>query len=50
MSVVRYVLLVTSNTGYEALGFNLLLASALLFAAYGYINKLWVFLALQFFI
>jgi len=44
-----YALLIASNTGNEILGFSLLLLSALLFAAWGYIDKRWAFLALQFF-
>jgi len=44
-----YALLIASNTGNEILGFTLLLLSALLFAAWGCIDKRWAFLALQFF-
>jgi len=44
-----YALLIASNTGNEVLGFSLLLISALLFAAWGYIDKRWAFLLLQFF-
>ena len=44
-----YALLIASNTGNEILGFTLLLISALLFAAWGFIDKRWAFLALQFF-
>jgi len=44
-----YALLIASNTGNEVLGFALLLISALLFAAWGFIDKRWAFLALQFF-
>jgi len=47
-----YALLIASNTGNEILGFTLLLLSALLFAAWGCIDKrwaFWAFLALQFF-
>ncbi len=44
-----YAVLIASNTGNEVLGFSLLLLSALLFAAWGYIDKRWAFLALQFF-
>ncbi|WP_039017611.1 hypothetical protein [Halocynthiibacter namhaensis] len=44
-----YALLIASNTGNEVLGFSLLLASALLFAGWGYIDKRWAFFALQFF-
>ena len=44
-----YALLIASNTGNEVLGFSLLLLSALLFTAWGYIDKRWAFLALQFF-
>ena len=44
-----YALLIASNTGNEILGFTLLLVSALLFAAWGFIDKRWAFLVLQFF-
>ncbi len=44
-----YALLIASNTGNEILGFSLLLISALLFAAWGWIDKRWAFFALQFF-
>jgi len=44
-----YALLIASNTGNEVLGFTLLLISALLFAAWGFLDKRWAFLALQFF-
>ena len=44
-----YALLIASNTGNEILGFTLLLLSALLFAGWGFIDKRWTFLALQFF-
>lgn len=44
-----YALLIASNTGNEVLGFSLLLVSALLFAAWGYIDRRWAFFALQFF-
>lgn len=44
-----YALLIASNTGNEVLGFSLLLLSALLFAAWGFIDKRWAFFALQFF-
>ncbi len=44
-----YALLIASNTGNEVLGFTLLLLSALLFAAWGFIDKRWAFFALQFF-
>ena len=46
---MAYALLIASNTGNEILGFTLLLASALLFAAWGWIDKRWAFLVLQFF-
>jgi hypothetical protein len=46
---MAYALLIASNTGNEILGFSLLLISALLFAAWGYIDKRWAFFALQFF-
>lgn len=44
-----YALLIASNTGNEILGFTLLLMSALLFSVWGYIDKRWAFLMLQFF-
>ena len=44
-----YALLIASNTGNEILGFTLLLFSALLFAAWGVVDKRWAFLTLQFF-
>ena len=44
-----YALLIASNTGNEVLGFSLLLVSALLFAAWGYLDRRWAFFALQFF-
>ena len=44
-----YAILIASNTGNEILGFSLLLISAILFAVWGYIDKRWTFLALQFF-
>lgn len=46
---MAYALLIASNTGNEVLGFSLLLISALLFAAWGYLDKRWAFLLLQFF-
>ena len=44
-----YALLIASNTGNEILGFSLLLLSAILFGAWGYMDKRWAFFALQFF-
>jgi len=44
-----YALLIASNTGNELLGFSLLLISALLFSAWGYLDRRWAFFALQFF-
>lgn len=44
-----YALLIASNTGNEILGFSLLLISALLFAGWGFLDKRWAFLTLQFF-
>ena len=44
-----YALLIASNTGNEILGFSMLLISALLFAAWGFLDKRWAFFALQFF-
>lgn len=46
---MAYALLIASNTGNEILGFTLLLISALLFAAWGWLDKRWAFLILQFF-
>ena len=46
---MAYALLIASNTGNEVLGFSLLLISALLFAVWGYLDKRWAFLLLQFF-
>ncbi len=46
---MAYALLIASNTGNEILGFSLLLISALLFAAWGALDKRWAFFALQFF-
>ena len=46
---MAYALLIASNTGNEILGFSLLLISACLFAAWGFLDKRWAFLALQFF-
>ncbi len=46
---MAYALLIASNTGNEVLGFSLLLISALLFAGWGWLDKRWAFLALQFF-
>ena len=44
-----YALLIASNTGNELLGFSLLLASAIFFAAWAIIDRRWAFLSLQFF-
>jgi len=49
ITAMAYALLIASNTGNEILGFSLLLISALLFAAWGFIDKRWAFFALQFF-
>lgn len=46
---MAYALLIASNTGNEVLGFTLLLLSAMLFGAWGFIDKRWAFFALQFF-
>ncbi len=46
---MAYALLIASNTGNEILGFTLLLLSAILFAAWGLIDRRWAFFALQFF-
>ena len=46
---IAYALLIASNTGYEVLGFALLLLSAVLFAIWGIIDKRWAFFALQLF-
>ncbi|WP_438955922.1 hypothetical protein [Cognatiyoonia sp.] len=47
ISAMAYALLIASNTGNEVLGFSLLLISALLFAAWGWLDKRWTFLLLQ---
>lgn len=44
---MAYALLIASNTGNEILGFTLLLVSALLFAAWGLMDRRWAFLLLQ---
>ena len=44
---MAYAMLIASNTGYEILGFSLLLVSALLFAAWGVLDRRWAFLLLQ---
>lgn len=44
---MAYALLIASNTGNEVLGFSLLLASALLFAGWGLLDRRWAFLLLQ---
>ena len=44
---MAYALLIASNTGNEILGFSLLLISALLFAAWGWLDRRWAFLMLQ---
>ena len=46
---IVYAFLLASNTGYESLGFALLLASSGLFAAWAVIDRRWAFLSLQFF-
>lgn len=46
---IVYSLLIASNTGSELLGFTLLLLSAILFGVWGFIDKRWAFLILQFF-
>ena len=46
---IVYALLIASNTGYELLGFSLLLISSGLFAAWALIDRRWAFLSLQFF-
>lgn len=47
VSAMAYALLIASNTGNEILGFSLLLISALLFAAWGWLDRRWTFLLLQ---
>ena len=47
ISAMAYALLIASNTGNEVLGFSLLLISARLFAAWGWLDKRWTFLLLQ---
>ena len=46
---IVYALLLASNTGYEILGFTILLISTSLFAAWAAIDRRWAFLLLQFF-
>lgn len=46
---IAYALLLASNTGYETLGFAILLISTALFAAWAVIDRRWAFLVLQFF-
>jgi len=46
---IVYAMLIASNTGYELLGFTLLLISSGLFAVWALIDKHWAFLSLQFF-
>ena len=46
---IAFALLTASKTNNEALGFSLLLVSAMLFAAWAIIDKRWAFLVLQFF-
>ena len=46
---MAYALLIASNTGNEVLGFSLLLLSAILFGAWGFLDRRWAFFALQFF-
>ena len=46
---IVYALLLASNTGYEILGFTVLLISTTLFAAWAAIDRRWAFLLLQFF-
>jgi len=47
VTAMAYAVLIASNTGNETLGFSLLLVSALLFAAWGWIDRRWSFLLLQ---
>ena len=49
VSAMAYALLIASNTGNEVLGFSLLLVSAVLFGAWGVIDRRWAFLTLQLF-
>ena len=46
---MAYAVLIAWNTGNEILGFPLLLISALLFAAWGCLDKRWEFFLLHFF-
>lgn len=46
---MAYALLIASNTGNEILGFSLLMVSAMLFGAWGFIDRKWAFFALQLF-
>ncbi len=46
---ILYALLIASNTGYELLGFTLLLVSCGFFAVWAVIDRRWAFLSLQMF-
>ena len=46
---IAYALLIASNTGYEIVGFALLLISSALFAGWAILDRRWAFLSLQFF-
>lgn len=46
---IIYALLIASNTGFELLGFTILLISTFLFAAWAVMDRRWAFLSLQFF-
>ncbi|MGR3617794.1 MAG: hypothetical protein ACU0BB_17395 [Paracoccaceae bacterium] len=46
---MAYPLLIASNTGFEVIGFSLLLISSALFAGWALIDRRWTFLLLQLF-
>ena len=49
LTAIAYSMLVASNTGYEVLGFSLLLVSALAIGIWAYSRKHYGILLLQFF-
>ncbi len=48
-TAIAYALLVASNTGYEVLGFTLLLVSAIAIGLWAYLGRHYGMLLLQFF-
>lgn len=49
VSAIAYALLVASNTGFEVLGFSLLLLSAIAIGLWAYLGRHYGMLLLQFF-